>query len=313
MSMTDHLKIRDLELVVALHEEGNLTKAAKRVGITEPALSKRLGLIEQIVQAQLFIRKYGGATITAAGRAFVEHIRLSIHSCHRAVHEAREAKRGERHKLRIGTSPYLPSGFITFLHSIELQLYRDLEIEIVAEYSIELLGKLEHQQIDLAFVNAPPKSALVTTLPVAKRPYMIVFREGHPLAAKRSTTLAEVADYPWVFFSRNIHPPLHDLILRCAEAAKKPANVVHLINQADQLPALLKDDKLIAWLHVAGAEQVAHSGLMAIPLHDEQIFLETHLASLVDNKSQLISEYVRAFVPRYKAQQPPEQLSLPIG
>ena len=162
--MTDHLKIRDLELIVAVCEEGNLTKAAQRVGLTEPALSKRLVLIEQIMQVQLFVRKYGGATITAAGRALVEHIRQSIHFFHRAVHEAREAKRGERHKLRIGSSPYVPSGLIEFSQSVELQLYRDLEIEIVAEYSIELLGQLEHQQIDLAFVNAPPESALVTTL-----------------------------------------------------------------------------------------------------------------------------------------------------
>jgi DNA-binding transcriptional LysR family regulator len=311
--MATQLKIRDLELVVALHEEGNLTQAAKRVGVTEPALSKRLLLIERKVQAKLFDRGHDGAAVTGAGRSFVEHILESLHSYYRAIHEARQSKRGERHKLRIGTSPYLPSGFIEFLHSIELQLYRDLEIEIAVEYSIELLAKLQRQQIDLAFVNAPPESPLVTTLPIAKKPYMIAFREGHPLAAKKSTTLAEIADYPWVFFSRNIHPPLHDLILRCAEAKKRPANVVHFINQADQVPALLKDDKLIAWLHTAGAEQVAHSGLMAIPLLDDHIYLETHLASLVDNKSQLISEYVRTFVPRYKAQQLPEQLSLPIG
>jgi hypothetical protein len=45
--MTSRLKIRDLELIVALHEEGTFTQAAKRVGVTEPALSKRLLLIER--------------------------------------------------------------------------------------------------------------------------------------------------------------------------------------------------------------------------------------------------------------------------
>jgi hypothetical protein len=87
--MTAHLKIRDLELIVALHEEGTLTRAAKRVGLTEPAFSKRLQVVEQEVQARLFERSH-------------------VHAYHRAVYEAREAKRGEHHKLRIGASPYLP-------------------------------------------------------------------------------------------------------------------------------------------------------------------------------------------------------------
>jgi DNA-binding transcriptional LysR family regulator len=45
--MLSHLKIRDLELVVALHEEGSVTQAAKRVGISEPGFSKRIQLIER--------------------------------------------------------------------------------------------------------------------------------------------------------------------------------------------------------------------------------------------------------------------------
>ena len=148
--MTAHLKIRDLELIVALHEEGTLTQAAKRVGVTEPALSKRLLLIERQVQARLFDRGHEGATITGAGRHFVEHIQESIHSYHRAVHEAQEAKRGEHHKLRIGASAYLPSDLIELVRSIELRLFRDLVIELATEYFTELMAKLHRHQIDLA-------------------------------------------------------------------------------------------------------------------------------------------------------------------
>ena len=310
--MTAHLKIRDLELIVALHEEGTLTQAAKRVGVTEPALSKRLLLIERQVQARLFDRGHEGATITGAGRHFVEHIQESIHSYHRAVHEAREAKRGERHKLRIGASAFLQPELIELLRSIELRLYRDLIMEMVTEYSAELLAKLQRHQIDLALVTSPPPSAAITTLRIATKSFMIVFREGHPLAGKKSVALAEVADYPWVFFSRNVHPPLHDLILQRVGAEQRQANVIHHVSHADQVPALLTDDKLLAWLNPAGAQKIAHSGLMSVPLHDDHIRLETHLATLANNKSVLVSEYVRTFVTRFQAHRPSEQLLLPI-
>ena len=93
--MTPQLKIRDLELVVALHEEGTFTQAAKRVGITEPAFSKRLKLVEREVKETLFDRNYDGVTTTDSGRSFVAHILESIHSYYRAVHEAHEAKHGQ--------------------------------------------------------------------------------------------------------------------------------------------------------------------------------------------------------------------------
>ena len=55
-----NFRIRDLELIVALHEAGNMTQAAKRLGISEPALSKQLQKIESWVQAPLFERGNGG-------------------------------------------------------------------------------------------------------------------------------------------------------------------------------------------------------------------------------------------------------------
>jgi hypothetical protein len=48
--------------------------------------------------------------------------------------------------------------------------------------------------------------------------FTIVFRKGHPLAAKKAVTFAEVIEYPWVIFKRVIHPALHDLIMRRVEA-----------------------------------------------------------------------------------------------
>jgi DNA-binding transcriptional LysR family regulator len=312
--VTSHLKIRDLELVVALCEEGTFTKAAKRVGITEPALSKRLLMIERTVQARLFERNHNCVTITEAGRHFVEHARECIHSLHCAVHEAHEAKRGEHHTLRIGASAYLPANLIKLLHTGELRLYHDLAIEVVSEYSAELLAQLQRRQIDLALVTSPPPSAVITTLLIATNPFMIAFREGHPLAAKKSVTLAEIVEYPWIFFSRNVHPPLHDQILHRVEAEHgRPPNIIHHVSQVDQVPALLVDDKLLVWLYPHGAQKAVDLGLRSIPLEDEHLHLETHLATLANNKSQLVSEYVRNFVTRFQAHRLPEQLLLPIA
>lgn len=311
--MTAQLKIRDLELVVALHEEGTFTQAAKRIGISEPALSKRLRHVERQVRARLFDRGHDGAAITDSGRTFIAHATESIHSFHRAVYEARNAKHGEPRKLRIGVSAYLPSALIELLQSIELPLYRDLAIEITTGFSSELLANLQQRKMDMALVISPTQVPAITTLRISTYPFMIVFRASHPLATKKSALLADIAEYPWVFFKRNVHLYLHDLILHRMEEEKRQPQIVHHFTHVDQVGAFLTNDSVLAWLNPAGTEHMANREFVHIPLIDKRITMETHLATLANNNSQLVSEFVRKFVKRREEQLPPEQLSLPIG
>jgi DNA-binding transcriptional LysR family regulator len=311
--MSSHLKIRDLELVVALHEEGSVTQAAKRVGISEPAFCKRIQLVERQIKVRLFERGHDGTKTTDPGLTFIARILESIHSFHRGVHEAQETKRGEHSKLCIGVSAFMPPELIELLRSIELLLYRDLAIEIDTEYSTELLTQLQRGHIDLALVTSPPEIAAITTLCLATNSFRIVFREGHPLATKQSTTLSEVVEYPWVFFNRSIHPYLHDQVLGRVAIEQKQAKIVHHFSYADQATALLTDEEVVAWMSPPEALRASNHGLVNLPLLDEHLHLETHLATRADNKSQLVSEYVRRFVKRMDLRRPPEQLSLPIA
>ena len=311
--MSGHIKIRDLELVVALHEESNLTQAAERVGITEPAFSKRLRLIERRVKAKLFTRGPGGTVVTDSGRSFVERVQISIQSYYQGVHDAQEAKYGEHHKLRIGASAFLSPHLIELLHSTELRLYRNLSREITTAYSCEILQQLQHHQVDLAMITSPPPSASITSVRVATEPFIIMVRPKHPLAAKSIVRLNEVAKYPWVFFNRHVHPPLHDLILQRMEIERQTPNIAHQVSQSDQAAALLTDNALLAWFTPAGADRVVRDGLIRIPLLDEHLHLEIHLATLVSNESRLVSEFVRSFMKQIEKERPPTQMVLPIS
>lgn len=309
--MKARFRIRDLELIVALHEEGTVTRAAKRVSISEPAVSKRLQAVEREVGAKLFERNHDGVKVTEIGRPFVEHVRESLHYYDRAFHEAREAKRGQHHTLHIGASAYLPPDLIEFARTTELRLYRELSVEIVTDYSLELLDQLQRRKLDLALVTTPPELAKITALRVAKFPFMIVFRDNHPLAINSSVNLAQVAGYPWIFFHRNIHSYLYDMVLRRAAAEGLKPNIAHHFIQAEQITAFLTEES-VAWMTPFEAKRITRRGLKAIPLKDSQIRLDTHIVARAEDKSPLVSEYVRAFAKRMEEQRSPEQLILPI-
>lgn len=310
--MSAQLKIRDLEMVVALHEEGTFTQAAKRVGVTQTALSKRVQAIERKVQARLFDRTHDGAVLTEPGRSFVSGAAEIIHAFQRTIHDAQEAKHGECRRLRIGVSVYLSPNLIEIIHAIELPLYRHLAVEIVSGFSPELISDVQNKNVDLALVTSPTPNPALTTLRIATQHFVIIFRKGHPLAAKRSVTLGEIVGYPWVFFKRVIHPFLHDLILHRVEAEHKQANIVHYGTHVSQAAAILHNDTIIGWINPAGVESAVSQGFVCVPLIDDHIHMETHLVSLAGNRSPLVSEFARKFVKFWEERSKPEQLTLPI-
>ena len=305
-------RIRDMEIIVALHEEGNMTQAAKRLGFTEPALSKQLKEIERRIQTLLFERGNGGVVATASGRAFVAHAMEIIQSFRRAIHEAHESKHNEPHRLRIGVSTFHPLSVIEMLHSIELRLYRNLSVEIVTAYSLDLIALLQQHELDLALVTTPPPNSQITSVRVATNPFMIAVRNSHPLAEKTSVRLEEIASFPWIFFNRNVHYHLHDMIQQRVKEDFGPISIRHSVSHEEQIVALLTDNHALAWITPTGAKRVANSDLRFVPLDDPQIRLEMHLATLINNKSPLVSEYVRSFMKRVEEQRGPLQLQLPI-
>jgi DNA-binding transcriptional LysR family regulator len=310
--MATKTRIDDLELVVALSEERTLSQVAKRVGMTQPAISKRLQVIQRRLQLKLFETNHTGADITEPGRSFAEYAQQSVNLFHRGIHEARQAKDAQLNRLRVGTSPFQPPHLIEMLRTMELRLYRNLTVEIESAFSCDLLRKLEQREVDVALVASPPAMPSITGALLGVRQFMIVFCERHPLAAMKTVSLDDLAAYPWVFFNRIVHPHLHDLILRQAGARQLVTNVVHHIMQAEQVPALVKGGFSVAWLTPAGAARIAHGELTARPLADEEIRLETHLVTLASNNSALVSEFVRTFMKRYQQERKPVQMVLPM-
>ncbi|HTV06211.1 MAG TPA: LysR family transcriptional regulator [Acidobacteriaceae bacterium] len=309
----DTLRIRDFALLLALYEAGNLTGAALRVGITEPAASQQLRSIQRRVKMRLHESNHGGDKLTAEALALLPAAADIVQAYHRGMHDANEARHGGQRELRIGASSFLPEHWHRLLESVEMQVHRNIKLHLDLANTDQLLLALQRHDLDVALVISPPRNGKLTSRCVAKSPFMIVFREGHALAGRQSVSLTEVVSYPWIFFHKSDHPWLHDLILRRAEAAGDGVRIQHRVNHFDHVPRLLTDDRVLAWLTPTGAERVARPGLVARPLDDLEIRLETHLAALTSNTSPLVAEYFRCFLAQLEEDHSPVQLVLPLA
>src|SRR3954463_10707117 len=95
------VELRHLRYIIAVAEEGHITRAAERLGIQQPPLSRLIKAIEQEIAIQLFRRVPRGVELTDAGRAFLDGARATFASLDRTLESARRTARGEEGRVSL--------------------------------------------------------------------------------------------------------------------------------------------------------------------------------------------------------------------
>lgn len=153
------MNIDDFHYILAIAEEGGVTKAAKKVFITQPALSQRVKWIENRYQIQIFTRGMDGTHLTRDGECFVKYAQEIINSERNLVRELSDLHDLKTGVLRIGLSQ-LANSF--FLHDLIVSFhedYPDVKFEFDSGASYQLLPKLLSGKLDLGlfFVDEQTK------------------------------------------------------------------------------------------------------------------------------------------------------------
>ena len=180
------MELRHLRYFVAVAEEGSLKLAAeRRLHTAQPSLSRQIRDLEQEVGAQLLQRSARGVELTAAGRMFLDHARLSLTQADAAVESAR--------RIAQPAKPVFAAGFVTG-HEVDCippttNILRDdlpnLEVRIFSGFSVDLADDLQRGRLDIAFVRREPNPD-IEYRPVLREPLVAILPRDHQLAASRS-------------------------------------------------------------------------------------------------------------------------------
>jgi DNA-binding transcriptional LysR family regulator len=312
LAMQTLLETRFLLAAVILAEELSFTRAAKRLKLSQSGLSRRVNELESRCGSKLFTRNHAGVAITDAGRAFVEEAKLSLIHLERALLFARAASDGVKSHLTIGHSPFLDPVMITALLSIRLPLHPDLDLYMQSDFAPELVHGLLASSLDLALIANPAADRKLTMAKIAEAPFYIAIRDDHRLASKKTLTLEDLRDCTWIVFDRKVHPILHDMIVRRA----KEEGVTYKNNQnvlsSDEAFQLVAENVGIAFLPMAIALRTNRPGVRVRPLVDKELRVELFIVSRADDRSKVMSEFVRAFRKRIEPIMAPPQMTLPL-
>lgn len=195
------LKLSHLRLLASLVDAEQLTQAAAEIGITQPAASRLVAEIEQIVGAPVHERTGRGIGLTALGRALAlraQRVRMELDD---AARDLAEISKGGVGHVRIGavTGPALDR-VLPALQSERL-LHPNVSVEVIVLPSDMLCEQLLAGRLDFAVARLPegPRAEPLAFIPIETEAIALIARHGHPLL-RRKTPLSglDVLAYDWV-------------------------------------------------------------------------------------------------------------------
>ncbi|QJR15921.1 LysR family transcriptional regulator [Usitatibacter palustris] len=204
------MELRHLRYFTTIAAEGNLTRAAERLGIQQPPLSQQLAALERELGVQLFHRRPRGVEVTHAGAAFLEDSLALLERVDSAAARARRVDKGVAGSLRLGlttsaaTHPATPDTIAAFRSR-----YPEVHLTFVEGNAASLSDAVINRQAQAALVRAPVvQAAELRVIQIDQEPLVAAIASTHSLArrpkgkALRSISISELAKEPLILVRR---------------------------------------------------------------------------------------------------------------
>lgn len=202
------MELRHLRYFVAVAEEQNITRAAARLHVSQPPLSRQIRDLEAELGVALFERTQRAVRLTPAGWAFLEECYAVLRRVEEAVRTARDTAQGGRGELKLGYAPGPTQEFLRELLRLLRSSDPGLRIELHDLTTEEMMAGLRDGRLDAALAVEPRPQALrgLKFERMRTDPLVVVVAHEHRLASRASVAAAELAAEAFVIFSREEYP-----------------------------------------------------------------------------------------------------------
>jgi DNA-binding transcriptional LysR family regulator len=300
LSLRVRLKTRQLLLLVALDAHRNIHRAADALHMTQPAASKQLKGLEDMLEVRLFARLARGMEPTMFGVAMIHHARMALTSLALAHEDIDALKEGLPGQVAIGAimSPslsLLPRAIARVKAAAPL-----MRVGVEIDSSNVLLGRLRHGHLDflVARILNTDVGAQLQYEELADEPVCVVARVGHPLQGAVGIELADLAASAWI-----LAPHGSTLRHRCDTMFRRagrapPANVVDTTALLLIVPLLQQTDSL----HLMPLDVARHYvGLNMLGIVPVDVPIRMDGFGIVTRRNQLLSPAAGAVLDAIRA------------
>jgi DNA-binding transcriptional LysR family regulator len=288
------MELRHLRYFVAVGEEQHYGRAASRLRVAQPALSRQIQDLEEEIGYKLFERLPRGVKLSAAGKLFLQDARRILQEVNEAAARAGRVARGLSGTLRVGFAEnaswrgVVPDSFRRFR-----ERQPDAELQLQPAASFEQLEAIRSGRLDGGFVNFMPNSdPELDQLLVAIHHVELAAPKKHALTKLKKLRLRDLTDVPFVWFPRWASPAFYDRLMHeCHRGGlKSPRIVQEGLNEATIL-SLVSNGLGVGWV-LGTARWRSPESVVILPVVDLNMPLPLALAWRRDNTSPLLAHFI---------------------
>lgn len=293
-SLTGIMELRHLRYFVMAAEEANISRAASRLNVSQPAVSRQIKDLEEEFGVALFERAHNGLRLTSAGESALAHA-LEILRQSSVMMEAMEAIARKSHavSIKVGFLPTALPGFLVEGMRRFNRIYSNVCVQIFEMPPREQEAALRNGEIDVALIGDPSPEVRqdfrVET--VRKTEMAIVVPNDHRLAKRRSAELSELGDEVFLSLSEKHFPSRPQLMADLFSRAGIDPEVAIHANGLSELLGLVGGGMGVA-MAPADLEQLPHGGVVFIKMKKPKHTLLFSAAWRREGDSSAIEKFV---------------------
>jgi DNA-binding transcriptional LysR family regulator len=253
-----------MRYLVAVADAGQLTEAARRLGIAQPTLSQALGQLEDQLGVVLLERQPRGVGLTDAGAAFVAQARRVLIAAEEAVAGVRAMQRAGSQALLIGRDGLQPNGW----SELFLRLHRerpDAAIEW-ARLDFPVRGRSPLQHVDVALLTEPPPYPGLSDLLLARQGRVALLSARHRFAARAKVPVGDLLDEVYLGFDPSMDPAWLAFWSLDHERGGPARSSEDRATDLEEAIEIVASGRAFVTAPAPLATALAHPGVVAVPL-----------------------------------------------
>ncbi|MBH5337659.1 LysR family transcriptional regulator [Streptomyces pactum] len=286
--------LRDLRYFVATAEELNFTRAAERLFVSQPALSKQIKQLEELLRVRLFNRDRRSVTLTAPGQALLPQAREVIRAWDEAQRAVSDAAAAEAAVLTVGVSSSIGRGLLPAARARLAERHPAWRIRIRQVDWEDATAGLAAGQVDAALLWLPiPDQEAFAVRVVATEPRWVAMPAGHRFAGRSEVAFEELLDEPFLALPESAGV-LRDFWLAVPERGGRPVRIGATVSNADETFEAVEEGSGVVLLASGNAEIYRRPGVVTLPVGG----LSPSRLALVwrpDDHRTVIRDFVGAF------------------
>lgn len=248
--------IRQLPYFVAAAEEESLVKAAERLNLSQPALSRRIQDLERSLGVELFVRSHGGVRLTQSGKDFYKEARRLVSAFDEAVERQRNRARKQSETLAVSLNEHALRNtmIVRTLRQFRSQ-HATCELKLSLKSSAAQLQDLKDGKTALALLYLPEHvDAAIESRPILESdPYVLALPADHPLARRDDLRVADLHGEDLIWASRERVPALYEQLVEIWRGAGVEPHVTTEIDSAEAALNAVSAGMGLAVVHASNA------------------------------------------------------------